>query len=60
MKYTKSELRDTRMPLLKRIQRQMDKQSESLFDEDISIIDKKNKKVKKTRLGLYEKRRGKR
>jgi len=65
MKYTKSELRSTRMPLLKRVQRQMDKraenklimlQSESTFDEDFEICNIKSVD-KKTRLGLYKKRK---
>ena len=65
MRYTKSELRNNRMPLLRRIQRQMDKraenklimlQSESTFDEDFEICNIKSVD-KKTRLGLYKKRK---
>ena len=61
MKFTKAELRSNKMPLLKRIQRQMDKRAESkqIIDDDFAVCNIKSVD-KKTRLGLYKKRKGER
>ena len=71
MRYTKSELRDTRMPLLKRIQRQIDKREEKqpvlvspqfASGEELLICGlepiKEKVSTKKTKLHLYKKRGG--
>ena len=63
MRYTKRDLRNPFMPLLRRVERQQDKQTESATTEepdlDFNVLgfSEEVKKAKKTKRDLYNRRR---